>query len=165
MNTYRSLSVIKAVQYIGLPIEDVTCGGTDKDFREKGCDNSRRHLPHVHTAAVGGLTALRLFDWIYPSPGGPFAVVSDEKFRGYWEVPAPVSEPSAQQPAGEPGEAPPVPESSQGETPAYYTVNVQNATFSASSLPLANPETVVSDLKAIDDILSEASADAEDTSK
>lgn len=137
MNTYRSLSVIKAVQYTGSPIEDVTCGGTEKDYREKGCDNSRRHLPHVHTAEVGGLTALRPGDWIYPIFGGPFGVVSDEKFRGGYEVPA---EPVV--PADEPV--------------ITFMVNTEVPSFSASSLPPAKPEEIVSDLAAIDELLAAA---------
>lgn len=136
MNTYRSLSVIKAVQYTGSPIPDVTCGGSDHEHREKGCDSSRRYHLHVHTAAVGGMTVLKPGDWIYPVSGGPFAVAADDKFRQGFEVPAPMTAPMTE------------PE------PLVYAV--PDGTFSASSLPPAKPEEIVADLKTIDEILTES---------
>lgn len=88
---YRSLETIKAVQYKGDPIPDVTCSGTGKDLEKNGCDPSRRLLPHVHTAATGGMTPLRADDWIIPVRGGPFMVSSDAHFRVHWEVSEPPS--------------------------------------------------------------------------
>ncbi len=86
MNSYRSLSTIDAIQYTGAPIDGVTCSGSNEDYREKGCDNSRRHLPHVHTLTVGGITVLQPGDWIFRVVGGPFGVASDAKFRASWQV-------------------------------------------------------------------------------
>lgn len=100
---YRSLEVIKAVQYQGEVIPDVTCEGSEKQRLFNGCDNTRAHLPHVHTQAVGGLTVLKTGDWIFPLNGGPFGVAPDMKFRSHWEVrPEPVEfepEPAALPPA------------------------------------------------------------------
>ena len=95
MNTYRSLETIKAVQFTGDPIPDVTCHGTPEQVQANGCDSSRKLHPHVHTQATGGMTILKPGDWIYPVPGGPFAVASDAKFRAHWEVPAPEAAPAA----------------------------------------------------------------------
>lgn len=88
MNTYRSHSTIDAVQYTGVAIEGITCGGSDAEFAARGCDPSRRKHTHVHTAATGGITVLQPGDWIYPIPGGPWGVAGDQKFRGHWEVPS-----------------------------------------------------------------------------
>lgn len=87
MTSYRSLETIKAVQYQGEPIPDVTCQGSNEEFLSNGCDSSRRNVPHVHTMAVGGMTCLQKGDWIFPLHGGPFGVASDAKFRSHWEVP------------------------------------------------------------------------------
>lgn len=85
MNTFRSRATQEAVQYLGEPIPDVVCDG---DFAEHGCDHSRKHLPHVHSKQTGGMTMLRVGDWIMPQKGGPFVVASDADFRSYFEVPA-----------------------------------------------------------------------------
>lgn len=89
MQRYRSLESKEAVQYLGEPIPDVTCEGTGDQKMVNGCDPSRAHLPHVHTAATGGLTCLKPGDWIMPIVGGPFVAVSDGLFRSYFEVPPP----------------------------------------------------------------------------
>lgn len=86
--TYRSLQTIDALQYTGDPIPEVTCSGVDDDYQKNGCDGTRKHLPHVHTRALGGLTVLKPGDWIMPEQGGPFDVASDEKFQANWEVKA-----------------------------------------------------------------------------
>lgn len=107
MTFYRSLEVIKAVQYTGEDIPGVTCSGTDEEFRANGCDPSRRRHIHVHTQAIGGMTVLQSGDWIFPLPGGPFGVASDQKFCGRWEVPVIAPEPFAAEPAlPEPSPAP-----------------------------------------------------------
>lgn len=95
MQKYRKLETVEAVQYQGEPIEGVTCEGTETQRAVGGCDNTRAHFPHAHTRAIGGLNVLKAGDWILPQPGGPFMVLSDEKFRGYCEVPvvAPVVAP------------------------------------------------------------------------
>jgi hypothetical protein len=99
MQAYRQKATSFAVQYTGEPIEGVTCGGssTDETVRQaarqlNGCDPSRAHLPHVHTAQVGGLGIVTPGCWIMPVRGGPFCVVEDAQFRAHFEVPAPVVE-------------------------------------------------------------------------
>ena len=93
MNAYRSLQTIEAEQYLGTPIAGVTCEATniDPNVAERavmaaGCDSSRKHLPHVHTQAIGGMNVLKVGDWIFPVRGGPFGVASDKTFRQSWEV-------------------------------------------------------------------------------
>lgn len=107
MNRYRSLDTIYAVQFTGEPILDVTCHGTPADVQAHGCDASRKQHTHVHTQATGGMTVLKPGDWIYPVPGGPWGVASDGRFRGSWEVPAPIPAMTAV-PASEPVELPSV---------------------------------------------------------
>jgi len=94
MQAYRQKATSFAVQYTGEPIEGVTCGGssTDETVRQaarqlNGCDPSRAHLPHVHTAQVGGLGIVTPGCWIMPVRGGPFCVVEDAQFRAHFEVP------------------------------------------------------------------------------
>lgn len=87
MKTYRSTHTIDALQFNGDPIPGVTCTGVDDDYQKNGCDGTRKHLPHVHTKAIGGLTVLKPGDWIMYEPGGPFDVASDQKFQAHWEVP------------------------------------------------------------------------------
>ena len=88
MNRYRSLETLQAIQYLGEPIPDVTCHGTPEQVQTNGCDPSRKQHPHVHTQATGGMTVLKVGDWIFPMAGGPWGVASDARFRGSWEVPA-----------------------------------------------------------------------------
>ena len=102
MTTYRSLETLQAVQYTGAPIEGVTCSGTPEEVQKHGCDSSRKHLPHVHTQAVGGMTVLAPGMWIFPLHGGPFGVAPDVRFRSNWEVPKEVV---AAEPEAFPGEA------------------------------------------------------------
>lgn len=83
MQAYRSLATIKAVQYQGDPILNITCDGNRDKY---GCDSNRAHLPHVHTRAVGGITVLKPGDWIMPSEGGPYAVAEDGNFRACYQV-------------------------------------------------------------------------------
>lgn len=91
---YRSLSVIEAIQYAGIPIPDVTCEPKTeaeeeaKRRRDNGCDTTRAHLAHVHSNTPGGLTVLKDGDWITRVAGGPFAVISDVQFRVNFEVPS-----------------------------------------------------------------------------
>lgn len=94
MTTYRSKQTISAVQFIGDPIEGVTCLGSspDKDIAEKarqanGCDSSRAHMPHVHTKDVGGMKVLTHGMWVFAEPAGPWGTKSDAGFRAFWEVP------------------------------------------------------------------------------
>lgn len=87
MERYRKLETVQAVQYLGDPIPDVTCEGTREQRAVNGCDNTRGHLPHVHTLAIGGLTVLKKGNWIEPVAGGPFQVWSNARFRAYHEVP------------------------------------------------------------------------------
>lgn len=87
MDKYRKFETTTAVQYSGEPIPDVTCEGTREQRDVNGCDNTRGHLPHVHTRSIGGLTVLQKGDWIQPVVGGPFQVWSDANFRAYHEVP------------------------------------------------------------------------------
>lgn len=87
MEKYRKFETVQAVQYLGEPIPDVTCEGTKEQRAVGGCDNTRAHLPHVHTRAIGGLTVIQKGDWIEPVTGGPFRVWSDANFRAYQEVP------------------------------------------------------------------------------
>ena len=91
MNTYRSTQTIEAQQFTGEPIPDVTCGGSPDEVQAHGCDSSRKHLPHVHTQAIGGMTVLKPGDWIFPVHGGPWGVATDARFRSSWEVPAPLA--------------------------------------------------------------------------
>lgn len=149
MNTYRSLSVIKAVQYTGSAIPDVTCSGSDQEYRERGCDTSRRYHPHVHTVQTSGITVLKTGDWIYPVFGGPFAVVSDEKFRTGFEVPPPAEPPQVQLPAVEQTVS-----LLEAETPVS-TPEVPEA-FNSAALSPADPGDIISDLAKIDGILAEA---------
>lgn len=102
MKLYRSLEHIKAVQYTGDPIPDVTCSGSAEEVQKHGCDPSRKHLLHVHTQAIGGMTVLSPGDWIYPVQGGPFAVAKDARFRGHWEVPVEAVAPSMAEGSPEP---------------------------------------------------------------
>lgn len=98
MQAYRSTATSLAVQYTGEPIPDVTCGGSSPDETIRhaarqlnGCDPSRAHMPHVHTAEVGGLGVVTPGCWIMPVRGGPFCVVEDAQFRAHFEVPEPVT--------------------------------------------------------------------------
>jgi hypothetical protein len=93
MKTYRSKQTIQAVQYLGDPIPGITCHGTEAERMKSGCDSSRCHLPHIHTKAVGGMTVLRVGDWIFEEDDGPFAMKHDAGFRAFWEVPEDASEP------------------------------------------------------------------------
>lgn len=105
---YRSKEIFQAVQYMGNPIEGITCEGTDEQFKVNGCDSSRRGIPHVHGKYVGGMRCLVIGDWIMPEPGGPFNVVADAKFRANCEVP---SDPQPAEPpviVGPPSAEPPV---------------------------------------------------------
>lgn len=97
MNTYRSIETIQAIQYTGEPVAGVTCAGTPAEVQLSGCDASRKHLPHVHTQSIGGMTILKAGDWVFPVAGGPFGTASDGKFRSHWEVsvPTPVALPVA----------------------------------------------------------------------
>lgn len=81
--SFRSLATQEAVQYLGEPIPGVTCDG---DVGKHGCDSSRATLPHVHTAATGGMTCLKYGDFISPQAGGPFVAIPDTVFRAYFEV-------------------------------------------------------------------------------
>lgn len=87
MDKYRLLETVEAVQYAGEAIPDVTCEGSDPEFRLNGCDSSRRFVRHVHTSEVGGMTVLKPGDWILPVSGGPYRVVADAEFRSVVEVP------------------------------------------------------------------------------
>jgi hypothetical protein len=93
MQTFRSLATIEATQYTGIPIPDITCHGEEEKFMANGCDASRRYVPHVHSRAVGGMTALKAGDWIIAEAGGPFKVIPDPLFRAQYEVAAPVTAP------------------------------------------------------------------------
>lgn len=114
MQAYRQKATSLAVQYTGKPIPDVTCGGssTDEAVRQaarqlNGCDPSRAHLPHVHTAQVGGLGIVTPGCWIMPVRGGPFCVVEDAQFRAHFEVPEPFVENPPSPPPAEPYPDPP----------------------------------------------------------
>lgn len=94
MNTYRSKLTIEAVQYTGGDLFGITCEASSTDpmlvqrAREaNGCDSSRFQMPHVHANVVGGMVVLKRGDWIFPVPGGPWGVASDDRFRASWEVP------------------------------------------------------------------------------
>lgn len=94
MQAYRQKATSLAVQYTGEPIAGVTCDGSSSDptisqaaRQLNGCDPSRAHLPHVHTAQVGGLGIVTPGCWIMPVRGGPFCVVEDAQFRAHFEVP------------------------------------------------------------------------------
>ncbi len=94
MKSYRSTATIRAVQYLHEAIPGIVCYGLPADLKEHGCDSSRKHQPHVHTTATGGMTVLKKGDWIMPVAGGPFEVSSDKNFRAGWDV-EPVKEPVA----------------------------------------------------------------------
>jgi hypothetical protein len=87
MKTYRSKQTIEAVQFLGAPIEGVTCQGTPAERQVHGCDSSRAHLLHVHTKDTGGMKVLKPGDWIFPELNGPWGTKSDAGFRSFWEVP------------------------------------------------------------------------------
>lgn len=94
MTSYRSLTTIQAVQYAGEPLPGITCEGSDQEMKDNGCDSSRRQLRHVHANVTGGMVVLKPGDFIFPMPGGPWGVSSDERFQASWEVPAPAPAPA-----------------------------------------------------------------------
>lgn len=90
MNRYRKLESMEAVQYTGEPLPGITCEGTPEQRNANGCDNTRAHLPHIHSKSMGGLDVVKPGDWIMPVLGGPFCRVPDGMFRQHFEVPGPV---------------------------------------------------------------------------
>lgn len=91
MTRYRKLESMEAVQYTGETIPGVTCEGTEEQRRANGCDNTRAHMPHIHSRSMGGLDVVKPGDWIMPVPGGPFCRVTDGMFRQHFEVPEEVA--------------------------------------------------------------------------